>query len=297
MTPALEVCRWGCSVKRQAQNHSSRMVVRRAGDAGGPDPGVDGLGKGAILDQPPRLARIIGEPLAFPRRLDAAIVHLEDQTLRPLLADRLDVDPGVEAESQRPLQAGEAGCLGEAEESPDRPGLEGGKACPAGVVAALRVPDPVALFDRLEPDPVAGEPVSPQIAEQAEEFLFRKREERLGDAIFQLEAERFGKPFHLDGIALLPDRPHDVEGLCPPQLMLHLGKPEGVVDDGAMEEIHRKAGQLLPPQFIRSFPCLVHLFPFPLSESRHRRFSPGCGVNPSCSSTADALPRDVRSVR
>ena len=148
-----------------------RVVVGGAGDAGSLDPGVDGFGECAVFDEPSRLAGIIREPLPLPRRLDAAVVHLKDDALRALVKNRLDIDPRVKAEAKRPLQAGEPRRLRKVEEPSDRPGLERGKPCPTGVVAALGVPDPVAGLDRLEPDPVAGDPVSPQITEQAEEFF------------------------------------------------------------------------------------------------------------------------------
>lgn len=58
--------------------------VGRACDALGSDPRIDLLGEGFVLDETARFAGVILHPLLLPRRLDAAVVHPEEKTPRPL---------------------------------------------------------------------------------------------------------------------------------------------------------------------------------------------------------------------
>ena len=74
------------------------MIIRRAADAFGFDPGVDGPGKIRVFHQSPGFAGIVLEVFSFPGGLYPTFIHLEDQAVFAFFNKRLGVDSGIKPE-------------------------------------------------------------------------------------------------------------------------------------------------------------------------------------------------------
>ena len=79
------------------------MVIRRATDAFGFNPGIDGTGKVGIFHQAPGFAGVILKAFAFSGGLHPAFIHLEDETVFAFFNKRLGVDSGVKPEIEGSL--------------------------------------------------------------------------------------------------------------------------------------------------------------------------------------------------
>jgi len=88
------------------------MVIRRAPDAFGFDPGIDGPGKIRVFHQPPRFTGIILKAFSFSGGLNPAFIHLEDQTVFAFFNKGLGVDSGIEAEIEGRFQPWQAWLVG-----------------------------------------------------------------------------------------------------------------------------------------------------------------------------------------
>ena len=74
---------------------SAWMLIRRAGDAAGPDPRIDGLGKFGVLNYPHRFAGKVGKTFPLAGRLHPAIEHTEYHPAVSLLQNVLKVQASV----------------------------------------------------------------------------------------------------------------------------------------------------------------------------------------------------------
>ncbi len=77
------------------------MLVWGTAQALGFDTRVDGLGEGCVLDDAGGFAGVIGEALALPRGLHAAIVHVENQRGFVRTFDAVAIDLRIEAAIER----------------------------------------------------------------------------------------------------------------------------------------------------------------------------------------------------
>ena len=92
------------------------MIIRRAPDAFGLDPGVDGPGKISVFHQSPGFTGIVLEVFSFPGGLHPAFIHLEDEAVFAFFNKRLGVDSGIKPEIEGCLQTGKAGLVGKIQE-------------------------------------------------------------------------------------------------------------------------------------------------------------------------------------
>lgn len=131
-------------------------------------PGVDSLGESAVFGKTDGFTRETRQALSFPGLLNTASVHAEDTPRFGHVFDLLNIDVGVQPESQSLNESRDPSSRFDSEPFHDTLGFNDREYFPCFPVQLHSRIDAVLILDNPEPEAVMGQPVLGGIGEEIE---------------------------------------------------------------------------------------------------------------------------------